>query len=346
MRRVMVGDTVNDERATTIPADEDEFRRLVEPYRGELHAHCYRMLGSIHDADDALQDALLGAWRGLDRFEGRSSLRSWLYRIATNACLRQIERRPPRVLPVERGPAAERGSDPGEPIDEPVWLEPYPDDGLASGAAVPEARYEARESVELGFVAALQHLPARQRAVLILRDVLGFSGAEVASALDATPASVYSALQRAHATLDERLPELSQQATARALGDDALRRIVDTFVNAWDQGDVDAVVAMLTEDVVLSMPPIPTWFHGLQTVGEFLARRPLAPDRPRRLRPASANGQPAFAYYAWREQERAFVAHSITVLTLRGARIAEMTAFQLPELYGRFGLPLRVEPGA
>src|SRR4051812_11548969 len=173
------------------------------------------MLGSPQDGEDALQDALLRAWRGLPRFEGRSSLRSWLYTIATNACLKVIERRPKRVLPIDYGPAADPHDGPGEPLVESVWVEPYPDERLAlqDGFAAPEARYEQRESVELAFVAALQHLPARQRAVLILREVLGFSGAEVADALDTTPASVYSALQRAHKTVDERLPEQSQQAT-------------------------------------------------------------------------------------------------------------------------------------
>src|SRR5215216_5759271 len=214
--------------------DEDAYRRLLEPHRSELHAHCYRMLGSVHDAEDALQEALLRAWRGLPRFEGRSSLRSWLYTIATNTCLNLIARRPKRVLPIDYGPAADPHDGPGEPVVESVWVEPYPDEqlGLADGFAAPEARYEQRESVELAFVAALQHLPARQRAVLILREVLGFSAGEVADALETTPASVYSALQRAHKTVDERLPERSQQATLRSLGDDGLRRIVDRFVVA------------------------------------------------------------------------------------------------------------------
>ena len=232
--------------------DETAFERLVEPHRRELHAHCYRMLASVHDAEDALQEALLGAWRGVGRFEGRSSLRTWLYTIATNACLRLLERRPQIVLPIDYGPPA----DPHDPIAEPLdarWLEPYPDAGLG---------YEQRESVELAFIAALQHLPPRQRAVLILRDVLGFSGAEVAEALATTPASVYSALQRAHRTVEERLPAHSQQATLRALGDERLRELVDAYVTAWERGDVDAVVAMLTEDVTLTMPPRPTWFAG------------------------------------------------------------------------------------
>src|SRR6266550_6257620 len=189
--------------------DQDAFGRLVEPHSGELHAHCYRMLGSVHDAEDALQEALLRAWRGLSRFEGRSSLRSWLYTIATNTCLTAIERRPKRVLPIDYGPATDPHVAPGEPIVESVWLEPYPDEtlGLEDGYAAPEASYEQRESVELAFVAALQHLPANQRAVLILREVLGYSAKEAAEALETTTASVNSALQRARAAVEDRLPE-------------------------------------------------------------------------------------------------------------------------------------------
>ena len=183
-----------------VRGDERAFEALIAPYRAELHAHCYRMLGSLHDAEDALQEGLLRSWRGLARFEGRSSLRSWLYRIATNSCLRLIERRPKRVLPAGYGPPAEPHGACGEPLAETVWLEPLPDGmaGIADGRAGPEARYEQRESVELAFVAALQHLPARQRAVLILRDVLGFAPAEIAEALDTSAAAVSSALQRAH----------------------------------------------------------------------------------------------------------------------------------------------------
>jgi RNA polymerase sigma-70 factor (ECF subfamily) len=242
----------------SIPAnttDRDSFQELVEPYRSELHAHCYRMLGSAHDAEDALQDSLLRAWRGLPQFEGRSSLRSWLYRIATNSCLRLIERRPRRVLPIDYGPAADAHDELAEPLVESVWIEPYPDAAIADGFAAPEARYEQRESVELAFVAALQQLPARQRAVLILRDVLGFSGAEVAEALDTTPAAVYSALQRAHKTVDERRPTYSQQATLRALGDARVSELVERYIDAWERGDVEAIVAMLSEDATLAMPP-------------------------------------------------------------------------------------------
>src|SRR4051812_36222756 len=237
---------------------ESAYAQLVDPYRGELHAHCYRMLGSIHDAEDALQEALLRAWRGLGRFEGRSSLRSWLYTIATNTCLNAIARRPKRVLPIDYGPAYDPHRPPGEPVVESVWIEPYPDEmlGLEDGYAAPEARYEQREGVELAFVAALQHLPANQRAALILREVLGFSATEAADALDTTTASINSALQRARKLVDERLPEESQQATLRALGDEQLAEIVESYMDAMDHDDVGAVVAMLAKDASWSMPPL------------------------------------------------------------------------------------------
>ena len=325
--------------------DEQAFGELVAPYRAELEAHCYRMLGSLQDAEDALQDALLRAWRGLPGFEGRSSLRSWLYKIATNASLKAIERRPKRVLPIDYAPAADPHDGPGEPLVESVWVEPYPDDrlGLEAEPAGPEARYEQRESVELAFIASLQHLPARQRAVLILRDVLGFSAREVAEVLEATPASVDSALQRAHKTVEDRLPAQSQQAALRSLDDEGLREIVDGFVTAWERADVDAVVAMLAEDATMTMPPLPTWYRGRDAVGDFLRGWPLAREGRWRLVPVSANGQVAFGHYDWDEEKEAFVAHGITVLTLSGNRIGEITAFLTPDALGGFGLPDEIE---
>ena len=244
--------------ASARDGNEDAYRRLVEPRHAELHAHCYRMLGSVHDAEDALQDALLRAWKGLPRFEGRSSLRSWLYRIATNTCLDVVQRRPKRVLPIDYGPTADPHQSPGEPLVESVWVEPYADERLEleDGFAAPEARYEQRESVELAFVAALQLLPAKQRAALILREVLGFSAQEVAETLETTVASVNSALQRARKAIDERLPEQSQQATLRSLGDERLRELVENYAEAIQSGDVDRVVGMLTEDATWSMPPM------------------------------------------------------------------------------------------
>jgi RNA polymerase sigma-70 factor, ECF subfamily len=331
--------------------DEQAYRRLVEPYRDELHAHCYRMLGSVHDAEDALQNALLRAWRGLRGFAGRSSLRSWLYTIATNACLDVIARRPKRVLPIDYGPPSDPHDGLAEPLVESVWLEPYPSERFDIGDQLlgPEARYEQRESVELAFVAALQLLPARQRAALILREVLGFSAKEVADALDSTVASVNSALQRARRAIDERLPDESQQTTLRSLGDEGIRDIVESYMRAWEQGDVDGIVALLTDDAVATMPPIPTWYRGPDAVAGFLTGWAFERGgRRSRLVPTWANGQPAFGGYISDEDTGAFEPVSLHVLTLRRARIREMTAFGDPAVLGdstvfrRFGLPLRI----
>jgi RNA polymerase sigma-70 factor (ECF subfamily) len=320
-----------------------DYDRLVEPHRAELRAHCYRMLGSAQDAEDALQEAMLRAWRGLPRFEGRSSIRSWLYTITTNVCLKMIERRPKLVLPVDHGPPADPHDGPGMPVLESIWIEPFPEDRLAldDSLAGPEARYDQRESVELAFIAALQHLPARQRAVLILRDVLGFSAREAAETLETTPAAIDTALQRARRNADERLPERSQQATLRALGDSRLRELVDRFVAAWERADVAAVVGMLAEDALLTMPPLPTWFRGREAIGIFLAGWPLA-GTPTRLVATRANGQPAFANYFWEADRTAFVANDILVLTMDGAYIAEITAFLSDEIVERFGLPSEI----
>jgi RNA polymerase sigma-70 factor, ECF subfamily len=341
-----------DERALLEAAqdgDEDAYRRLVEPLQGQLHAHCYRMLGSVHDAEDALQEALLRAWRGLRRFEGRSSLRSWLYTIATNTCLNAVARRPKRVLPVDYSPAADPHEGPGRPLVESVWVEPYPDERLPveDERAAPDARYEQRESVELAFVAALQHLAPRQRAVLIMRGVLGFSAREVAESLVTTVASVNSALQRARATVDEKLPSESQQATLRALGDERLREISERYVDAWERGDVDAIVAMLAEDAVIAMPPMATWFQGRDGVATFLSDfafaqrwsgdRFEAGDRRVRVLPVRASGQLAFATYRW--EAGRYQPQALQVLALRGSDIVDVTGFVTPALFPSFGLP-------
>ena len=320
--------------------DDAAFAQLIAPYRHELTAHCYRMLGSPHDAEDALQETLLRAWRGLAGFEGRSSFRSWLYRVATNVCLRAIERRPKRILPVDySGPRPDTDDGLGAPLSESTWIAPYPDQQLevADGRAGPDARYEQRESVELAFVAALQHLPALQRAVLILRDVLGYSGAETAAALDTNPDAVYSALQRAHKTVEQRLPARTQQATLRSLGESDLSEIVKAYVDAWERQDIDALAARLAEDAVLAMPPNPEWFRGRDQVAAFLRDHPL---RLRwRLEMTRANGQLAFGHYRHDDATDTFAAAALAVITLDGDRIAEITAFRTPELLGRFGLP-------
>ena len=334
--------------------DERAYQGLVEPHRRELHAHCYRMLGSVQDAEDALQDGMLRAWRGLPRFEGRSSVRSWLYKITTNACLDVIARRPQRVLPMDYGPPADPHDDIAKPLVESVWIEPYPDELVDPGDRMlgPEARYEQRESVELAFVAALQNLPAKQRAALILREVLGFSAGEVADMLDTTVQSVNSALQRARKAVDERLPGESQQATLRTLGDERIQELVDNYMRAWEAGDVDTIVAMLTEDVTLAMPPMPTWFRGREGVTGFLTqfafadqarRRQLVSfageQRRMRLVPTWANGQPAFAGYYWNDDAGAYLPRVLQVLTLRDGQILDITGFVNPALLHHFGLP-------
>jgi RNA polymerase sigma-70 factor (ECF subfamily) len=326
--------------------DQDAFTEVVTAHRQALTAHCYRMLGSFHDAEDAVQETLFNAWRALPRFEGRSSLKSWLYRIATNACLKTIERRPRRVLPIDYGPAADPHDPLEPPLTESVWIEPYPERGveLEDRFASPEARYEQRESVELAFVAALQRIPARQRAVLILRDVLGFSAREVAETLQMTPGAVDAALARAHKTVDERLPQRSQQATLHGLGDEPRREIVESFVDAWERADVDAVVAMLAHDATIAMPPQPTWYRGREAAAAFLRAIALAPGARWRLRPVMANGQLAFGEYRWEQTTERFVATAVIVLALSGDLIADITAFRSPELFAQFGLPDQLEP--
>jgi RNA polymerase sigma-70 factor (ECF subfamily) len=345
--------------------DEQAFSRLVEPRRGELQAHCYRMLGSVQDAEDALQEAMLRAWRGLSGLDDAKALRAWLYRIATNTCLDAIGKRPKRVLPIDYAPATDGHEGPGEPVVESVWIEPYPDEKLAveDGLAGPEARYEQREAVELAFIAALQLLPPNQRAALILREVLGFSAKEVAGSLDTTVASINSALQRARKTIEDNLPEQSQQATLKQLGDDEVRELVDAYVEAWDRGDVDAVVGMLAEDACFSMPPMSTWYHGREGIATWMRRSPLSGDFRWRAIRTMANGQPALAYYSWDPEQDAFVPFAINVLTFRGREISDVTAFivrssqdpdpevqaqtpyqpadyeKLATVYERFGLP-------
>jgi RNA polymerase sigma-70 factor (ECF subfamily) len=340
MPSITAGPTEQELLEAACDGDEEAFRRLVEAHRPALHAHCYRMLGSLHDAEDALQDALLRAWRGLCGFDRRSALRSWLYRITTNACLDAIARRPKRVLPIDYGPPVSVGDEPGEPVTESVWVEPYPDDmiGLEDGYAAPDARYEQREAVELAFVAALQHLPPRQRAVLILRDVLSLSAKEVADALRTSVASVNSALQRARKAVDERLPEASQQSTLRSLGDDGVRKIVERFVDAFERGDVPAIVTLLAEDATFSMPPYPAWYRGRDAIADSWLMPGGPPPRLRYV-PASANGQLALGTYGFDAERNCFLPIALDVLTLRGTRIADVIAFRTPEVFPRFGLP-------
>jgi RNA polymerase sigma-70 factor (ECF subfamily) len=309
--------------------DEDAFRRLVEPYSRELQVHCYRMLGSVHDAEDALQDAMLRAWRGLKSLTDRSALRAWLYRICTNTCLDLIGKRPKRVLPMDYTDATNPHDGPGEPVVESVWVEPYPDELLEveDGYASPDASYEQREAVELAFIAALQHLPATQRAVLILREVLGYSAKEASEVLDTSVQSVNSALQRARKAVEQKLPDSSQQETLRDLGDEELSELVERYMDAWERNDVETVVDMLAEDATFAMPPLASWFGGREEIAIFLANSPMSGDwrwKPLRVR---ANGQEALAFYSWDEELGAYVPFALNVLAFEGNKLSNITAF-------------------
>jgi RNA polymerase sigma-70 factor (ECF subfamily) len=316
--------------------DERAFSALVAPYRSELHAHCYRMLASFHDAEDALQDALVRAWRGLKGFEGRSSVRAWLYKIATNASLSLAQRRSRRELPSSYGPCARPGESPGSALAETAWLEPYPDQWLGAPAAgSPEARYEQQESLELAFIAALQLLPPLQRAALILREVLGFSAQEVADQVGTSVPAVTSALQRARVATERRVPGQSQQATLRSLGDERTRELVDAYVGALERADTAALVEMLTEDVVWAMPPLPTWYQGQEGVAEFLAHVGFN-ERWRHLQ-TRANGQLALGCYTLDPATGRWVASALDLIRIEGDKVAESDYFLTAELLRRWG---------
>lgn len=310
--------------------DQDAFGRLIGPLRDELRAHCYRLLGSFHDAEDAVQDTLDRAWRSLAGFEDRGSIRPWLYKIATNRSLTLIERRARRELPADLGPA-------GAPLAEAAWLEPYPDQMLGwTEELSPEARVVARESVELAFVAALQHLSALQRAVVLLRDVLEYSARESAALLETSPAAVNSALQRARKVLADILPDATQQQTLNTLGEATQREVAQRYIAAWEASDVESIVAMLTEDAKYSMPPLPTWYEGHAGIRRFLLDGPLKESW--RFLPARANGQLAFGTYMWDAHRALYVPAGLDLLILRGNQVAEVVSF-LDADFPTYGLP-------
>jgi RNA polymerase sigma-70 factor, ECF subfamily len=317
--------------------DEDAFRELTDPYRRELQVHVYRIVGSAQDAEDLLQETLLAAWRGLERFEGRASVRAWLYRIATNRALdalRASRRRPEDLQRMTEAPEPTRRA-------EPIWLEPFPDvlvDGIADDTPGPDARYEAREAIALAFIAGLQHLAPQQRAVLVLRDVLGFRAAEVAEMLETSEAAVNSLLLRTRAAFETRLPATGRER-APLPSSKREREIVGRLADAFEAGDIDGVVALLTDDAWLTMPPEPYEYQGPAAIGAFLDDRAVRRGTPLRLVPTRANGQPAFGCYFPSPHTEIARPYGLLVVTLEGDRVSAMTWFADSSVLPLFGLP-------
>ena len=313
----------------------EEFPALSDTYRRELTAHCYRMTGSIHDAEDLVQETYIRAWRAYEAFEGRSSVRTWLYRIATNVCLSSLEGKDRRPLPTGLGAPA---SDPGDRLTsstEVAWLEPAPDPLVAADASDPATIVAERDSIRLAFVAALQHLPARQRAVLILRDVLRWRAAEVAEALETTEAAVNSALQRAHAQLAKA--NVTADTVEEDL-DDNQRVLLDRYVQAFWDKDIDAIVGMLTADAVWEMPPFTGWYTGPEAIGRLIDTNCPGGVHDMPMVATTANGQPAFGLYM-RQPDGTFTPFHLQVLTLSGGRVSHVAAFFDTALFEKFGLP-------
>lgn len=305
--------------AARVPVD---FDATVKTRRAELEVHCYRMLGSVQDAEDAVQETLVRAWSAADRLAADSNVRAWLYRIATNRCLTLIERRHRRELPMDLSP--------GAPTGEVAWLEPYPDARIGTVEVGPEARYEAAESMQLAFVALLQHLPGRQRAALVLRDVLGFPAAEAAELLDVSVPALNSALQRARGAVGDSLPSPDTP-------DSDVARTAELYAGAWERGDTDAIVAQLSADARYAMPPLPEWYAGQGDIRAFLLAGPL--HHRWRFLPTRANGQVAFGTYRWDDARQTHIAMGFDVIRVHGDRITDVVSFITPQIFGRFGLP-------
>jgi RNA polymerase sigma-70 factor, ECF subfamily len=329
---------------------QSDIGSLIEPYRRELHLHCYRLLGSLYDAEDVVQETMLRAWRHFDTFTSRGpgSLRTWLYTIATNASLDALKKRSPRTLPTATGDAAE----PERPIAprnvEALWLEPFPDSWLADAIENPEARYTRAESVSLAFLTALQLLPPRQRAILILSDVLDWRAAEIAHLLEITLSAVNSALHRARVTLEKNYHSAEREIVQVAHSDATTSALLSRYLKAWESDDVDGLVALLKEDATMSMPPVPSWYQGRAAIRWLLLTIACGADVPRKWRmiPTHANGQPAFALYRAADAQSDYRAYGVQVVTLAGAgetrQIADVTAFLIPELVTAFGCPMQL----
>jgi len=332
--------------------DANQFSELTESYRRELQVHCYRILGSLHEAEDMVQEALLKAWKRLDTYERRSSFRAWLYKIATNTCLDFLDQqRSRRFLPYTNLPSSDPHAGILPPTPEMKWLEPFPDEWLSDQSAInPEARYSESESISISFLTALQVLPPRQRAVLILRDVLDFSANETAEVLEITVSSVNSALHRARTTLSERYHGRVPEGSTRSLSDERTQRLLDHFVQAWEKADVEGLVALLKEDAILAMPPSPSWYQGSEAIGIFVAATVFADEgmfggkatQRWQLIPTRANASPAFAIYE-RTEGNEYQAFGIHVLDYEADRLTQIISFIDPSLPPLFGLPATIQ---
>jgi RNA polymerase sigma-70 factor (ECF subfamily) len=319
--------------------DQAAFKGLTDPYYRELISHCYRMLGSLQDAEDQVQETLIRAWRNLASFERRGSFRAWLYKIATNSCLDLLKARSRRVLP----PALRDASNPQEmlpPVQDPIWLEPFPDELLAPLVTTPEMRYEAHETITLAFMTALQTLPPRQRAVLLLCEVLDWSIGDTADLLETTVSAVNSMLYRARSKLSDQYVRSQEPVQRTELLDEGMQQLLHDYVRAWESADVDGLMALLKDDATFPMPPLPLWYQGRTAIGEFVSSVILAGDARGRwhLQPVGANAQLSFAWYRRDETTGKYQAYAIQVLTVRDGLLSDITTFGYPHLFPFFGL--------
>jgi len=319
-----------------------EFSAITEPYRRQLQAHCYRMLGTVQDAEDLVQETLLRAWQRRATYAGRASVRAWLYKIATNLCLDTLEKSKRRTLPSARQKAATL-DDPIPPdVNEPIWLEPFPDILLAPEETMPEARFSVRESISLAFLVLLQQLPPRQRAVLLLRDVLDWQASEVAELLELTVPAVKSLLFRARQTLTTQTHVVAVEEVSTAQPDETTRALLNRYTTVWEKADIDGLVVLLKEDATFSMPPIPSWYQGRNTIGGLVAKTIFGGNAQGRwrLQPTRANGQLAFGVYKVDEQDGLYHAYGIQVIKVEGMLIADITTFRITTLFPSFNLPI------
>lgn len=325
--------------AAAMAGNSAAFATLTEPFRKELTTHCYRMLGSLEDAEDQVQESYLRAWRALQTFQGRGSLRAWLYKIATNTCLDVLAQRPRRGLPVQFSPPSDPSRPLKLPVNDPIWLQPYPDELAAPLITSPEARYDANESISLAFMVALQELPPRQRCALILGDVLEWQATEIAEALGISVSAVNSLLHRARSILKQRYKPSAEEKPR--LSEEGQRKILEQYITAWAAADIDRIVSMLTEEATFPMPPLPSWYQGRDAIRKFIQATSLAGEAAGRWKLVAirANGLPGFAFYQREEVTGRYLPFALQVLSFDGELISDVTTFGNPELFPTFNLP-------